>query len=104
MEEVARPTATPAVGGKAVAGGSTRTMARPNILAAVAGVEGIEAVAVGTTSANRGTATAAVTEAEAVGISKVRSKIIWAFPSLYGDLRYMQLLSCAVSRWRLEVA
>jgi len=49
-------------------------------------VEGTEA-AVGTISASRGTATAAVTEAEAVGISKVSSKITWAFWMLYAIVR-----------------
>ena len=49
-------------------------------------MEGTEA-AVGTISASRGTATAAVTEAEAVGISKVSSKITWAFWMLYAIVR-----------------
>jgi len=75
----------------AVAGGFTRTVALPIILAAAAAaaaarVEGTEA-AVGTISASRGTATAAVTEAEAVGISKVSSKITWAFWMLYAIVR-----------------
>jgi hypothetical protein len=49
-------------------------------------VEGTEA-AVGTISVSRGTATAAATEAEAVGISKVSSKITWAFWMLYAIVR-----------------
>lgn len=61
----------------AVAGGSTPTVVLLTILAAVEGTEAV--VAAGTTSASRGNAMAAATEAEAVGISKVRSKIIWFF-------------------------
>jgi len=53
----------------AVAGGSTLTVVLPTILAAVEGTEAV--VALVTTSATRGNVTAAATEAEAVGISKI---------------------------------
>jgi hypothetical protein len=77
---VARPIATPPAarqmeGAVAVAGGSTLTVVLPTILAAVEGTEAV--VALVTTSATRGNVTAAATEAEAVGISKVRSKSMW---------------------------
>ena len=62
----------------AVAGGSTLTVVLPTILAAVEGTyRGGSGVV--TTSATRGNITAAATEAEAVGISKVRSKSMWVF-------------------------
>ena len=61
----------------AVAGGSTPIGVLPTILAAVEATEAV--VAAGTTPASRGNDMAAATEAEAVGISKVRSKIMWSF-------------------------
>jgi hypothetical protein len=95
--EVVRPIATPhAAGEMAVAeeGGSTRTAGLLTILAAEAAarpaVEGIEAVA--TTSASRGTDTAAVAaEVEDVAISQVCSEILGG--AFFGSLVLLGLRS-----------
>jgi hypothetical protein len=94
--EVVRPIATPHAAGEMAAaeGGSTRTAGLLTILAAEAAarpaVEGIEAVA--TTSASRGTDTAAVAaEVEDVAISQVCSEILGG--AFFGSLVLLGLRS-----------